>query len=74
MANSPWLLTRDFNKVAEVSESTSINMYMGIRCMQFREWIFHMGLLDLGYFSSAYTWWHENSMNYVRAARLDKAL
>lgn len=58
MMGIPWLLAGYFNDCMETSKSTSVGDHVVARCMHFREWVSQLGLLDLGFSRSIYTWWH----------------
>lgn len=76
LANSirdPWLLIGDFNAITNSNESSGSGGLLNRR-FRFAEWINELGLIDLGFVGSKYTWARGNYAHTRTSRRLDRAL
>ncbi|KAK4476678.1 hypothetical protein RD792_015838 [Penstemon davidsonii] len=74
-ANSlPWLVTGDFNEVANISEKRGRRLASAARCRRFKEMMDTCGFMDLGYRGPKFTWFNSsNGLACVRE-RLDRSI
>lgn len=72
--NGPWLVAGDFNAVTSPSEISDPTKFSQYRSIDFTDWIFEQGLVDMGFEGQNFTWRRDMQNNHLRAARLDRAL
>ncbi|KAK4480848.1 hypothetical protein RD792_011700, partial [Penstemon davidsonii] len=70
----PWLVTGDFNEVANISEKRGRRLASAARCRRFKEMMDTCGFMDLGYRGPKFTWFNSsNGLACVRE-RLDRSI
>ncbi|XP_019173843.1 PREDICTED: uncharacterized protein LOC109169419 [Ipomoea nil] len=70
----PWLSVGDYNSVTCQGEVSNPDTFNHSRYVDFSEWIFREGLLDLGYTGAPFTLMRGVNSSTFRGARLDRAL
>ncbi|XP_019157960.1 PREDICTED: uncharacterized protein LOC109154682 [Ipomoea nil] len=71
---SSWLSVGDFNAIIGREEVSNPENFSSARCVDFNDWIFREGLIDLGYNGTKFTWMRGINSSTFRGARLDRAL
>ncbi|XP_019158517.1 PREDICTED: uncharacterized protein LOC109155288 [Ipomoea nil] len=70
----PWLTVGDFNSVTCRNEVSNPETFTSSRTVDFNDWIFREGLIDLGFTGPKFTWMRGVESTTFRGARLDRAL
>ncbi|XP_031091106.1 uncharacterized protein LOC115996077 [Ipomoea triloba] len=68
-----WLICGDFNAVTSREEVSNPGCFNNTRSVDFVEWIFREGLVDLGFEGPKFTWRRGENTSHYKAARLDRA-
>lgn len=73
-ASAPWVLGGNFHDFVDPSKTIRISTHVDAHCRHFRDWIFDLELIDLGFSGPTFTWWCGDLSNSVRATRLERIL
>ncbi|MQL86849.1 hypothetical protein Taro_019382 [Colocasia esculenta] len=74
LQNVLWLVTGDFNYIAQPSEKLDGNLSSSISMFDFNDFIMAAGLFDAGYIGSPYIWSNNGTGSASVRSRLDRAL
>lgn len=69
-----WIMIEDFNAVLHADELSNPRNRSSFRSIAFHDWMFHQGLIDMGYVGTKFTRTRGNSDLNFKGARLDRAL
>lgn len=72
--DGPLLTVVDFNAVISNTEVSTHGPLAFSRCAGFQDWIFELGLIDLGFTGPIFTWTRELHDETFKGARLDRSL
>ncbi|XP_031095076.1 uncharacterized protein LOC115999360 [Ipomoea triloba] len=70
----PWLVAGDFNSVVSQDKVSNPESFSLNRCVEFNDWIFREGLMDLGFTGPKFTWARGQHTSTFKGARLDRVL
>ncbi|XP_042972834.1 uncharacterized protein LOC122304641 [Carya illinoinensis] len=73
-SNDPWLVTRDFNIIANDGERRGGRPGSVVAMEEFNSWIHNCGLMELKYLGKSYSWCNGHAGNSRSWARLDRSL
>ncbi|XP_019184862.1 PREDICTED: uncharacterized protein LOC109179839 [Ipomoea nil] len=70
----PWIAAGDFNSVLSKSETSNYSSFSSCRSSDFANWILEEGLVDMGFSGPKLTWVKDGHSDFIKGARLDRAL
>ncbi|XP_042950383.1 uncharacterized protein LOC122282502 [Carya illinoinensis] len=73
-SNDPWLVTGDFNIIANDGERRGGRPRSMVAMEEFNSWIHNCGLMELKYLGNCYSWCNGHVGNSRSWARLDRSL